>query len=215
MAFPATDLQIDRFVLGPFETNCYLVRAADESWVVDAGFDPDELCAAIERLDKPPSRVILTHAHADHIAGLDQVRALCPDAPVHIHPLEQSWLSEPRLNLSAGFGLPVTVAPATDLLADGQTLDLGSLSWRVVHTPGHSPGSVSLIQPESGVAIVGDTLFNGSIGRFDFPTSSEQDLFASIRDRLYALDDDTRVLPGHGPETTIGREKRSNPYVRA
>jgi glyoxylase-like metal-dependent hydrolase (beta-lactamase superfamily II) len=215
MTTPALDLQIDRFVLGPFETNCYLVRIETEAWVVDAGFDPDSLCDAIRALDAPPSRIILTHAHADHIAGLDEVRALCPRATVHIQPLEQRWLNDPHLNLSAGFGLPVSVAPATDALQDGQTLELGPFAWRILHTPGHSPGGVTLYQPDSGVAIVGDTLFAGSIGRFDFPTSSEQDLFRSIRETLYALPDDTRVLPGHGPETTIGREKRSNPYVRA
>lgn len=215
MANPALDVQIDRFVLGPFETNCYLVRAGADAWVVDAGFEPDALLSAIRGLDAPPSRIVLTHAHADHIAGLDKVRVLCPDATVHIHPLEHRWLADPSLNLSAGFGLPVSVAPATDALEDGQTLDLGPVSWRVLHTPGHSPGGVTLHQPDAGVAIVGDTLFAGSIGRFDFPTSSEQDLFRSIRETLYALPDDTRVLPGHGPETTIGREKRSNPCVRA
>ena len=214
MPTPAIDLQIEAFALGPFETNCYLVRAGDESWVIDAGFDPDPLLARIADLDAPPQRIILTHAHADHIGGLDAVRAACPGAPVHVHPLEADWLTTPQLNLSAAYGFPLRVAPATDALADGQTLDLGPFAFLVFHTPGHSPGGVTLYEPETRIALVGDTLFAGSIGRFDFPTSRESDLFDSIRNVLYALPDDTRVLPGHGPETTIGREKRANPFIR-
>jgi len=210
-------LIVERFVLGPFETNCYLLRASaapSAVWMVDAGFDPEPLLKRIESLGLPLAAVLLTHAHADHIAGLGQVKAAHPQAPILVHPAERAFLTDPTRNLSAGFGLPVTAPPADGALEEGQTLDVDGAQLRVLHTPGHSPGGVTLHAPEAGAALVGDTLFAGSIGRFDFPTSDERALFSSIQDRLYALPEETVVYSGHGPPTTIGAEKRSNPFVR-
>jgi glyoxylase-like metal-dependent hydrolase (beta-lactamase superfamily II) len=151
----------------------------------------------------------------DHIAGLLALRARFPGTPIWIHRAEEAWLTDPVLNLSDGYGVPVTAPTADRLLAHGETLNLAGQDWTVRHTPGHSPGGISLWQEEAGVALVGDTLFAGSIGRHDFPGSDFATLSRSIREQLYTLPDRTKVLPGHGPTTTIAREKLSNPFVRA
>lgn len=209
------------FPLGPFATNCYVVYESTEPakaapcWIVDASFSPAPLIRRIQSLGLRPELIILTHAHLDHIAGLDEIRAAFPAVPAVIHELEKNFLEDPELNLSAGYGFPVSVRPAERTLRGGETLTLGSSTWRVLRTPGHSPGGITLHCPAAGIALVGDTLFRDSIGRFDFPTSDEQSLYRSIRETLYALPDNTRVLPGHGDETTIAREKRTNPYVRS
>lgn len=214
------DILIERFTLGPFDTNCYLLRVAGadgagaEVWIIDAGMDPDPLIDAARRAGAV-RRIVLTHAHADHIAGLRRVKDAFPDAEILLHGAERRWLADPNLNLSAAFGAPFSAPEADRLLEGGETLELGPTRWRVLHTPGHSPGGVTLHCAEARIAFVGDTLFAGSIGRFDFPTSDEHALFHSVRDTLYALPDDTRILPGHMGETTIGREKRTNPFVRA
>ncbi|MCW5776475.1 MAG: MBL fold metallo-hydrolase [Phycisphaeraceae bacterium] len=204
------------FALGPWETNCYVVSIPGfhRCWIVDAGFDPGPLIDHVRREGLTPAALILTHAHLDHIDGVRETLAAFPGTPVWIHAAEARWLNDPELNLSAFAGMPVT-APGPDLtLEDGQTLTLGATTWLVRHTPGHSPGGIALLHAPSRTAIVGDTLFAGSIGRSDFPTSDEAALHRSIRDVLYALPDETRVLPGHGPPTTVGREKRTNPFVR-
>jgi hydroxyacylglutathione hydrolase len=213
--------EVECFTLGPFATNCYLVRvptgqdaARGECWIVDAGFNPGVMIERARSLGLTPSMVLLTHAHIDHIAGLNEIRAAFPGAPVLIHEDEASFLADPSLNLSGGYGLPFSTRGPDRLLRDGERLLLSGTEWRVLHTPGHSPGGVTLWCESARLALVGDTLFAGSIGRFDFPTSDEEALYRSIRERLYTLPDEARVLPGHGPETTIGREKRSNPFVR-
>lgn len=207
---------VERFVLGPFETNCYLVRASVGGgvWVVDAGFDPAPMLDRLAALRQPVEAILLTHAHADHIAGLNEVKAAHPSAPILIHPAETGFLADPARNLSEGFGVPITAPAADGPLEDGRSLTLGGVEWTALHTPGHSPGGVTLHCAAADVALVGDTLFAGSIGRFDFPTSDEAALFRSIRQRLYALPDETVVYSGHGEPTTIGREKATNPFVR-
>ncbi len=151
----------------------------------------------------------------DHIAGVDQVVRAFPGLPVWVHEAEQAWLLNPMLNLSAMMGTPVVTVGPHRVLHAGEELSLGPLHWRGLHTPGHSPGGITLYHAPSGTALVGDTLFAGSIGRSDFPSSDESALHASIRDQLYRLPEQTSVLPGHGPSTTIGREMRTNPFVRA
>lgn len=202
--------------LGPFDTNCYIVSVPEggDCWIVDASYDPGELIEGVRRAGLKPSALILTHAHCDHIAGaFDVVRAF-PETPVLIHGEEAAFLDDPVLNLSAMMGVPVTGPKPTRLLGDGDELTLAGQTWRVMHTPGHSPGGITLYHRPSATAIVGDTLFAGSVGRTDFPGSDPRVLARSIRERLYTLPDETKVYPGHGPPSTIGREKRSNPFVR-
>jgi glyoxylase-like metal-dependent hydrolase (beta-lactamase superfamily II) len=227
--------RIYAFCLGPFQTNCYVVTPAGgvadamgrapgtpdtPCWIIDAGFDPDELIEFIRTERLVPKAIILTHAHCDHIAGLFDIRSAFPGVPILIHPAERSWLTDPMANLSGVFGMPITGPEPDRLINDGELLELAegaqnASQWRVIHTPGHSPGGITLYHAGSAQAIVGDTLFAHSIGRSDFPGSDPSLLEASIRRKLYRLPDDTTVYPGHGPSTTIGREKRSNPYVPA
>lgn len=215
MPSPADTPLVERFALGPFATNCYLLHLGhgSEGWIVDASFEPDELVNRARALELEVSHLLLTHAHGDHIAGIAQVREAFPGIRVLIHAKESAWLGDPNLNLSASFGHPVVVAPAEGELTDGQSLMLGSSEWKTLHTPGHSPGMVAFHCAQSKTVIVGDTLFAGSIGRYDYPTSNQRDLAASLR-RLLTLPDDTRVLPGHGPSTTIARERATNPFLR-
>lgn len=208
--------QIGCWSLGPFETNCYVVTAkgSSECWIIDPGLDPGEMIEAVRGRGLRPVAIILTHAHLDHVAGVGEVLRAFPGLPIIGHESERDWPGDPNLNLSAGYGIPIAVPGATRFIGDGEELRLGDEVWRVIHTPGHSPGGITLYHAAAGAAIVGDTLFAGSIGRSDFPGSDEATLHAAIRERLYTLPESTVVLPGHGPTTTIGREKRSNPFVR-
>ncbi len=211
---------IQRFVLGDFQTNCYIITQGEPSkdkrcWVIDVGYQPDAMLDAIGEQELVVEAIILTHAHADHIAGVTQARTALPDCPILLHESEESWMNDPMLNLSANIGLAVTAPAPTKLLAGGEELTLDSMTWQVRHTPGHSPGGISLIHHESKTAMVGDTLFQGSIGRTDFPGSSMETLADSIRHQLYTLDPKTVCCPGHGPPTTIEHEMNSNPFVPA
>ena len=211
----ASKLHIERFVLGDWMTNCYVLSSGEgRCWIVDAGFDPEPMIAFVQEQGLEPVRVVLTHAHVDHIAGLGEVRRVWPDLPILIHEAEQDFLGDAALNLSIVLAQPVVAPEPTDTLTHGQRLELDSLSFEVRHTPGHSPGGICLYQADHETALVGDTLFAGSIGRHDFPTSDGQTLLRSIREQLLTLPEPTRVLPGHGPQTSIGREKASNPYLR-
>jgi len=202
--------------LGPWQTNCYLVWVGDGPgcWIVDAGFEPQPLFDAIEREGLEPTQVILTHAHVDHIGGLAEVRSGWPEIPILIHAAERGFCGDPEQNLSAWMPPEIRAPEPTGTLAPGQVLRLDGVGFEVRHTPGHSPGGITLYQPQTAAAIVGDTLFNGSIGRYDFPHSDGPTLLRSIRDELLSLPEETTVYPGHGPTTHIGDERRHNPFVR-
>jgi len=208
--------------LGPFETNGYVVWHGEggkggegpDCWIVDAPPGAERLAQIVTRRGLKPVALVLTHAHADHIAGAFALRRAFPALPVWIHEAEAEWLNDPELNLSAAIGMPVTAPAADRLLKHGDELRLGSQTWRVLHTPGHSPGGITLHHEPSEVAIVGDTIFSGSVGRTDFPGSDQNRLFAAIRAQIYSMPNETALWPGHGPATTVGRERRSNPYVR-
>jgi glyoxylase-like metal-dependent hydrolase (beta-lactamase superfamily II) len=208
-------MEIHAFPLGPYQTNCYVVTHGGACMVVDMGMQPAALLDHLAERSLTPERLVLTHAHCDHIAGLAEFRRRYPGVPVAIHPAEQAFLADASLNLSLPFGQPMTFEPADRTLDHGDALALGDTTWDVLHTPGHSPGGVTLHCSEHRVALVGDTLFRESVGRTDFPTSDPQALVASIRTHLYAMPDDTACHPGHGPTTTIGHEKRHNAFVTA
>jgi glyoxylase-like metal-dependent hydrolase (beta-lactamase superfamily II) len=213
-------IRIEGITLGPFETNSYLVyrddppRGERPCWIIDPSFEPQELIQRVRELRLKPAAVVLTHAHVDHIAGVDEVLDAFPGTPVWVHEAEARWLGDPRLNLGAPIGLMITCRGPDRLLHEGETLDLDGSLWRLFHTPGHSPGGITLYHEPSAQALVGDTLFAGSVGRTDFPGSDPRTLAASIRERHYALPDRTTIYPGHGPTSTIGQEKRTNPFVR-
>lgn len=210
---------IQGFALGDFQTNCYLVtRGSPErgkrAWIVDCGYDPEPLLDAAQAQGLVIELIVLTHAHADHIAGLFEARKRFPDAPIVMHESERSWLADPMLNVSAAIGLNITAPDADRFIGHGDAIELDGMVFEVRHTPGHSPGSVSLIHAGSKQALVGDTLFNGSIGRTDLPGGDHPTLERSIKAQLYTLDPETVCYPGHGPATLVGREMVTNPFVR-
>ncbi len=208
-------INIQCFALGPFQTNCYVVADDQCCWIIDPGMEPKPLLDWLADCGLQPQAILLTHGHVDHIAGIPAVKGRYPNLPVKIHKHEAHFLTDPMENLSGPFGQPVVLDEADEIWTGPIQVELAGVEFELIETPGHSPGGVTFFAPSQEIAIVGDTLFNGSIGRYDFPHSDEQALFHSIRQKLYALPDDTTVLPGHGEATTIGKEKRSNPFVRA
>lgn len=206
-------VKITPFILGDYQTNCYVLTEGDDCWVVDCGYSPEPMIDHLKQHSLRPSSILLTHCHADHIAGLDQLRNAIGDIQVYCHASEAAWNMDPILNLSGLAGMPVTAAAPNGFLTPGTTVTLGHSTWDILHTPGHSPGSICFVHEASNQAIVGDTLFAGSIGRYDFPTSNVEDLRHSITDVLMHLPDAMTIYPGHGPSTTIGEERTTNPFV--
>ena len=210
-------------VVGFAEANCYILACDDtrEGAVIDPGTmgtdETSEIAAEVERLGLTVRYIINTHGHPDHMSGNDLLKAAV-GGEVLIHELDGFKLTDPMRNASRMFGFDVRVRPADRLLADGETVTVGSVELRVLHTPGHSAGGIALLG--DGFVLTGDTLFAGSIGRSDLPCSSEENTIAydvlidSIRGKLLTLSDETIVLAGHGPRTTIGEERRSNPFLR-
>ncbi len=193
--------------------NCYIVGCEDtrKAVVIDPGADADRILMELARLKLSVQYLLNTHGHFDHVGANKKMKA-ATGADILIHALDAPMLS--RLSASAAaWGMVAEDSPAPDrFLEDGDTISFGNLTLEVMHTPGHTPGGVSFYTNDS--VFVGDTLFASSIGRTDFPGGNYDTLIASIRNKLFRLDDLTRVFSGHGPETSIGQEKRYNPFVR-
>lgn len=209
------------FVEPSFAENCFVLSARDDAgrrvgWIIDPSFEPhvrraiDYLAANQIELEK----IVLTHGHADHIAGVDAVRAALPAARLLIASEDEPMLTDADRNLSAPFGLAIVVnTPADGDLPPGGRLQLGRSEWLILDTSGHSPGGRSLYCPEGGLVFTGDALFAGSIGRTDFPGSDPDQLLSNIRTQLLTLPGPTLVYSGHGPATTIEKEHKSNPWL--
>lgn len=212
-----TVVAVDVVVSPPFMENSLIVRldGRDDCLVVDPGMDPEAIVERLETLGLEPAIVLLTHGHADHIAGNRFFKERWPEIPLVIGAGDAVMLTDARANLSAMFGMGLTSPPADRTVREGETVEAAGMTLRVLETPGHSPGHVVYLieQVQPGIVLGGDVLFQGGIGRSDFPGGDQQQLYASIRDKLYTLPDDTIVYPGHGPETTTGAERRSNPFV--
>jgi len=205
-------VEIKTLIVSMFETNCYLVydRAGGDGVIIDPGAEADRIISEITRLGFAPRAVLLTHGHGDHIGAVPEITSRLK-LPLYAGKGEESMLASPEENLSAEIGLPVSCPPCERLLTDGEKLVFGSLAFTVLKTPGHSPGGVCYLSDQT--LFCGDTLFCGSIGRTDFPGCSHKQLIASITEKLLALPDDTICYPGHGPTTTIGDERRDNPFL--
>jgi glyoxylase-like metal-dependent hydrolase (beta-lactamase superfamily II) len=203
-----------------FEENAYLIAGSErggDCFVVDPGLEPERIIEEMERRQWALAAILNTHGHADHIAGNAALKARWPEAPLIIGTGDASKLTDPVGNLSAGFGLPLVSPEADRTVIEGELLEFCRIRWTVYETPGHSSGHVVFIAEELSPVLVlgGDVLFAGSVGRTDFPDSDPEALVRSIREKLFVLPDETVVLPGHGPPTTVGREKRFNPFVGA
>ncbi len=205
-------LKIKSWVVGPFEENVYLVWCTEslQALLIDPGGETERILDFAQREGLTIRYILNTHGHADHIAE-NAVAKKKTGAELLIHEDDHPMLARSEHNLSLYFEAPVVSPNADKFLRDGDTLVLGSLTFSVVHTPGHSPGSICLVC--DGLVIAGDTLFFRGIGRTDLPGGSMETLERSIREKLYTLPDETIVYSGHGPQTTIGEERRENPFV--
>lgn len=222
MILPTDNLIFKHLVTGPLETNCYLIGCAieQEGLIIDPGTILEsqfrELESLIDGSKLTIKYIVNTHGHADHIAGNRRLKELT-HAMIGIHSLDSPKLTDPSLNGSSLLGVEVTSPPADKLFQDGDIISFGRLELKVIHTPGHTPGSISLLG--DGYVFTGDTLFSGSIGIVERsngtpdPIGDYSEEVDSIKRRLLNLPDDTEIFPGHGPFSTIGKERRDNPFL--
>lgn len=205
-------MKILGFAVGPLQANAYLAICEETGRcaIIDPGAEPDRLLAAAQQEGAELEAILLTHAHLDHVGGVAGVQR-DTGAPVYLHPLDRElYTAAPQQARS--FGLEMETPPLPDReFADGDSLSVGQAALEVRHTPGHSPGHVTLVG--RGFAFVGDCVFAGSIGRSDLPGGDHRVLLTSIRERILTLPDETVLYTGHGPSTTVGRERSSNPFL--
>jgi len=210
-------LQIQRIVSRPLQENTYVARFSDRTdcVVFDPGLEPQLILDFLQQQNLSVAMILNTHGHGDHIGGNAALKAAFPQAPIVIGELDAPMLIDASLNMSGMAGFRITSPPADQTVRDGDVVEAAGFRLDVRHIPGHSPGHVVYVLLESAPAIVfgGDVLFAGSIGRTDLPRGSFESLSRGIRDKLFSLPSDTIVLPGHGQETTIDFEKRTNPFV--
>jgi glyoxylase-like metal-dependent hydrolase (beta-lactamase superfamily II) len=206
-------LIVETLPVGPLQTNCYLVgcEATRLGAVIDPGGDAAEILSAIGRHRLKLEYILLTHAHFDHIGGVAEL-VEATHAPIALHPGDLPLLR--ARGGAAMFGVFMRPSPEPNVaLSEGQVIEVGALRLNVLHTPGHTPGHVTFHALTAKAAFDGDVLFRQGIGRTDFPGSSYQQLMDSIRNKLFTLPDDTTIYPGHGPATTVGEERWSNPFL--
>ena len=204
---------IRTLAVGPMQANCYILECEETraAMVIDPGDDSALILNALDEHKLQLKLIVNTHAHIDHIAANLDLKEKT-SALLCIHASDADMLVNPQKNLSFFIGRPVSSPAADKLLADGDVLEAGTLSLKVMHTPGHSPGSICLLS--DNCIITGDLLFAGGIGRYDFPGSSYEELMNSLR-KVMMLDNDLIIYPGHGPTSTIGEERRTNPFLQS
>lgn len=197
--------------VGSMEVNCYILAQEENSRaiIIDPGAQPWKISKVLGKLKLKPALIINTHGHYDHI-GADNEWG----APVYAHKLDVPLLKDAMLNMSGLFSLPYTVKSEVKLLEDNQLIELDGIQLKVLHTPGHTPGGITLllVKPENKIAFTGDTLFCQGIGRSDLTGGSQTQLIKSIEEKLFTLPDDTKIYPGHGDPSSIGQEKKNNSF---
>ena len=199
-------VKVYKIEVGEIEANCYILeeKESGKAAIIDPGGEAKKIKDFLKSKGLTPSFIILTHGHIDHIEAVGAF-----NLPVYIHKDDEEFLYNPDKNLSlTGFKLD---KKPKRLLDDGDKLQLGNLSLKIIHTPGHTPGGICILCDK--ILFSGDTLFSSGVGRTDFPYGNSRDLLKSIKDKLLILDDNIQVFPGHGPATTIGKEKEGNPWV--
>ena len=203
---------IKTLAVGPIMANCFILGCEEtlEAAVIDPGDEADRILFALAESNLTTKLIINTHGHFDHVGANKRLNEIT-GAPILIHPLDKPMLSQ-LANSAAAWGMKADNSPAPDReLQEGDEVTFGKMTLKVLHTPGHTPGGISLYTDNE--VFVGDTLFAGSIGRTDFPGGSFETLRESIQQKLFKLSDDLKVYPGHNQATTIGMEKRNNPFV--
>lgn len=216
---PASTIRVECVVDSVFDENAYIIseQPGGRCWIVDPSFppQPDRIAGLIREQGLTPAAILITHAHGDHIVGIDDVASRYEGLGLAMAAAEADFLVDPGKNLSAAFGLDVTIQMApTRLLVPGDVLTLDTVQCKVLDVSGHSPGSLAFYCEAGKFVITGDALFAGSIGRTDLAGCSEARLLKNIRDHLVSLPDDVIVYPGHGPSSTIGQERATNPFLR-
>ncbi len=208
-----SEVKIGKVTLGQYATNCYFLyrEGSSDLVLIDPADSGAYLYDKLTEKGFSIKAILLTHGHFDHIFGVDVLKKKT-GAKVYACEAERELLEDTRLNVSEGVGRPTVVHPDV-FLRDGEELDLCDIHLKVIHTPGHTAGSCCFYVKEAGFLIAGDTLFEGSVGRTDLPTGSTRTMMDSIKEKLMALPDDTKVYPGHGGSTTIGFERENNPFL--
>jgi len=212
----ADAIQIHTIISLPFEENTYVVwlPGRRDALVIDPGLEPELILDFLRQEALDVAAILNTHGHADHIGGNEALKQAYPQAPLIIGAREAPLLTDAQANLSAPFGLPIISPEADRLVREGDVVEAAGLRLEVLDIPGHSPGHIVFVLRQDPILVFGgDVLFRGSIGRYDFPGSDGNLLREGIRSKLFAFPPETVVYPGHGPVTTVGYEKRTNPYV--